>query len=55
MEHDYSVTWNEVKNLVDKLIEDHDEKIAMCIVKRAVEQAWDILYDNMCRKYGDIA
>lgn len=55
MEHDYSVTWNQVKNLVDKMIENHDEKIAMGTVERAVKQAWDILYDNMCRRYGDIA
>ena len=51
MEEDYSVTWNEVKNLVDKLIEDHDEKIAMGDIERAVKHAWDILFDNMYRMY----
>ena len=55
MEHDYSVTWNEVKNLVDKLIENHDKKMAMGDIEREVRHAWKILYDNLCRKYGDTA
>ena len=54
MGYDYSITWNEVKNLVDKLIENHDEKMAMGDVERAVKQAWNILYEDMRKKYGDI-
>lgn len=54
MVQDYSVTWNEVKNLVDKLIENHDEKVAMGDIERAVKKAWNILYEDMCKKYGDI-
>lgn len=50
---DYCVTWNEVNNLVDKFIEDHDAKIAMGDIEREVRHAWDILYDNLCRKYGE--
>lgn len=53
MEYDYSVTWNEVKNLVDKLIENHDEKTAMYTIERAVQQAWNILFDKMREEYGD--
>ena len=52
MEHDYSVTWNQVKNLVDEMIEDHDKKVAMADINHAVNQAWDILYDNLYEKYG---
>ena len=54
MEHDYSVTWNQVKNLVDEMIEDHDEKVAMADIVHAVDQAWDILCDNLDKKYGII-
>ena len=54
MEHDYSVTWNQVKNLVDEMIEDHDKKVAMADINHAVNQAWDILYDNLYEKYGGL-
>lgn len=54
MEHDYSVTWNQVKEIVDKLFEDGDVKMAMGDIKRAVNKAWDILYDDMSRRYGDV-
>ena len=54
MKEDYSVTWNEVKNLVDKFIEDHDEKMSMGDIEREVRHAWNILYDDLCRKHGEI-
>ncbi len=54
MEQDYSVTWNQVKNLVDEMIEDHDEKVAMADIVRAVNQAWGILHDNLDKKYGGL-
>ena len=50
-EEDYSVTWNEVKGIVDKLI-DGDEQMSMGNVERAVRHAWDIIYDDRCRRYG---
>ena len=52
--NDYSVTWNQVKEIVDKLIEDSDEKMAMGDIERTVKKAWDILYDDMSRRYGDV-
>lgn len=51
MYQDYSVTWNEVKGIVDKLL-DGDELMAMGDVQRAVKQAWDIIFDDRNRKYG---
>lgn len=52
--NNYSVTWNQVKEIVDKLIEDGDEKMAMGDIQRAVEKAWDILCDDMSRRYGEV-
>lgn len=51
--HDYSVTWNQVKYLVDKLIDNHDERMAMGDIERKVKQAWNILYDDLRKMYGD--
>ena len=51
MTEDYSVTWNEVKGIVDKLL-DGDERMCMGDVKRAIDKAWDIIYDDRCVKYG---
>lgn len=51
MEQDYSVTWNEVKGIVDKLL-DGDEAMAMGDVERAVRQAWKIIFDDRNKKYG---
>lgn len=51
MTEDYSVTWNEVKGIVDKLL-DGDERICMGDVERAIDKAWDIIYDDRCVKYG---
>ena len=31
MEEDFSVTWNEVKEIVDKFIDDGDEKMSMSL------------------------
>ena len=53
MYEEYLVTWNQVKNLVDKMFEDHEEKVAMGDIERAVKQAWLILYDDMARKYRE--
>ena len=50
---EYLVTWNQVKNLVDKMFEDHEEKVCMGDIERAVKQAWLILYDDMARKYRE--
>ena len=51
MTEDYSVTWNEVKCIVDKLL-DGDKLMCMGDVERAVEQAWKIIFDDRCRKYN---
>lgn len=48
---DYSVTWDEVKGIVDKIL-DGNEPMAMGDVQRAVRQAWDIIFDDRQRKYG---
>ena len=50
-EEDYSVTWSEVIGIVDKLIE-RDEPMSMGEIKRAVKKAWEIIFDDRCRKYG---
>lgn len=52
MEEDYSVTWNEVKGIVDKFIDDGDEKMSMGEVESAVRKAWKVIFDDRCRKYG---
>ena len=51
-EEDYSVTWNEVKGIVDKFIDDGDEKMSMGEVESAVRKAWKVIFDDRCRKYG---
>lgn len=51
-EHDYSVTWNQVKNLVDEMIENHDEKVAMADINNAVGRAWNILFETLYEKHG---
>ena len=45
--NDYSVTWNQVKAIVDILLENHDERVPMRDIESAVEQAWVILFDGM--------
>ena len=50
-EEDFSVTWSEVIEIVDKLIE-RDEPMSMGEIDRAVNKAWDIIFDDRCRKYG---
>ena len=52
MEEDYSVTWNEVKGIVDKFIDDGDEKMAMGDIEAAIRKAWKVIFDDRCRKYG---
>ena len=52
MEEDYSVTWNEVKGIVDKFIDDGDEKMPMGEIESAVKKAWKVIFDDRCRKYG---
>ena len=52
MEEDYSVTWNEVKGIVDKFIDDGDEKMSMGEIESAVKKAWEVIFDDRCRKYG---
>ena len=52
MEEDYSVTWNEVKGIVDKFIDDGDEKMSMGEIESAVKKAWNVIFDDRCRKYG---
>lgn len=52
MEEDYSVTWNEVKGIVDKFIDDSDEKMSMGEIESAVENAWEVIFYDRCRKYG---
>lgn len=51
--HDYSVTWNQVKSIVDKLIDDHDKRMAMGDIKQEVNNAWAILYHDLKEYYGD--
>ena len=50
-EEDYSVTWDEVIGIVDKLIE-RNKPMSMSEIKSAVSKAWDIIFDDRCRKYG---
>lgn len=52
MEEDFSVTWNEVKEIVDKFIDDGDEKMSMGEIESAVKKAWKVIFDDRCRKYG---
>ena len=52
MEEDYSVTWNEVKGIVDKFIDDGDEKMSRGEIESAVKKAWKVIFDDRCRKYG---
>ena len=52
MKEDYSVTWNEVKGIVDKFIDDGDEKMSMGEIESAVKKAWNVIFDDRCRKYG---
>lgn len=40
---DYSVTWNEIKDIVDGLI-DGNKKVSMCEINRAIESAWNKIY-----------
>ena len=51
-EEDFSVTWNEVKGLVDKFIDDENEKMSMGEIEFAVKKAWKVIFDDRCRKYG---
>ena len=51
MEEDFSVTWNEVKGIVDKFIDDGDEKMSMGEIESAVKKAWKVIFDDRCRKY----
>ena len=50
-EEDYSVTWNEVIGIVDKLIE-RDEPMSMGEIESAVRKAWTIIFEDRCKKYG---
>ena len=50
-EEDFSVTWNEVIEIVDKLIE-RNIPISMGEVEKAIRQAWSIIFDDRCKKYG---
>lgn len=52
MEEDYSVTWNEVKGIVDKFIDDPDKKRSMGEIESAVRKAWKVIFDDRCRRYG---
>jgi len=52
MVEDYSVSWNEVKNLVDEFIKDHDEKGSMYDIECAVKKAWKTLYADLRKKYN---
>lgn len=53
LSHDYSVTWNQVKSVVDKLIDDHDKRMAMGDIEHEVHNAWAILYHDLKEYYGD--
>ena len=44
-EEDYSVTWNEVIGIVDKLIE-RDEPMSMGEIESAVRKAWEIIFED---------
>ena len=49
-DEDYSVTWNEVKNIVDSLL-DGNKKVPMGEINTAVDIAWERLYLNQKMKY----
>lgn len=48
---DFSVTWDEVIEIVDKLV-DRNEPMSMGEIESAVRKAWIIIFDNRCKKYG---
>ena len=58
MEHDYSVTWNEVKPLIDKELErrgvNGETKIPIAVIRFALDNVWNQLYEKMAKEYGDI-
>ena len=47
---DYSVTWKEVKRIVDKML-DGEKKVAMCDINHAIQTAWNKLYIELRMKY----
>lgn len=51
--NDFTVTWGEVIEIVDKLIK-RNEPVSMSEVENAVEKAWNIIFDDRCKKYGII-
>ena len=57
MEHDYSVTWNQVKPLIEKELERRgvsaDDKIPMGAIRFALDAVWKVLYEKMAKEYGD--
>lgn len=60
MEHDYSVTWNEVKILIEKNLKEKrgksgDDKIPFGVIRFAMDNVWDELYEKMSNEYGDRA
>ena len=58
MEKDYSVTWNQVKPLLEKELErrgkNGEDKIPMAVIKYALEHVWKELYENMEKEYGEV-
>lgn len=50
---DYSVTWNEVKRIVDGLI-DGDKKVAMGDINRAIDEAWSQIYTQKRTLYRNV-
>ena len=41
---DYSVTWNEVKEIIDFIIPDSNERMPIAVIEEAMRQAWDVLF-----------
>ena len=50
---DYSVTWNEVKRIVDNML-DGDKKVAMCDINRAIDEAWSQIYTQKRTLYRNV-
>ena len=42
-DEDYSVTWNEIKEIADGLI-DGDKKVPMFEINKVIENAWEKIY-----------
>ena len=48
---DFSVTWAEVREMMNQTLDD-SEPVAMYKIIEAANRAWDKIFDDKCQKYG---